>query len=282
MPLFNFKLRDWHEIHPWTTGDGTKCLSWFGFSDGWFWISCGDSELFRYTPEVVSHWGLRPEEVYVDYQVARLWEDILQMLPSVLEEVPADLTHYLSDQDGYSRWRALCDCRLESDREEGEFSTEHLDWVGCRFLDSGYLANGPQIAIWRSGDSICLQWRTAGRLFDGIQLWAAGDGMCSLPVQEFLDEVRSFNDRFVSAMRQQVESIVADWSRNDVAVDRVGLHNEQAQREGELAETLERQSSSDWDKVRASIKMLGSRSGLELKGAPVMHVPYKTRSMLNS
>ena len=69
--LFNFLLRPVETIVPW--GDETPTLSWFGLSYGWYWLELGGQEVFRartVTP------GKPP---YADYQVARLWEDLLEL-----------------------------------------------------------------------------------------------------------------------------------------------------------------------------------------------------------
>lgn len=44
--LFNFMLRPTAEIAPWGTPDNPT-LSWFGLSDGWYWISIAGDEIFR-------------------------------------------------------------------------------------------------------------------------------------------------------------------------------------------------------------------------------------------
>lgn len=78
MGIFNFELRPVHAITPW--GGESPTLSWFGLSDGWYWLELGGQEIFRAR-------AVEPgEPPYADYQVVRLWEDVLELFPAVLEE----------------------------------------------------------------------------------------------------------------------------------------------------------------------------------------------------
>jgi hypothetical protein len=94
--LFNFQLRPIEEVAPWDQ-EGEYSLSWFGLTDGWYWLDCDGHELFRYSDAIIESWkyeGRQPAvPPCVDYQVVRLWGDILQILPDVLSPVPAKLIH---------------------------------------------------------------------------------------------------------------------------------------------------------------------------------------------
>lgn len=255
-PLFNFVLRDWNKVEPWTSSDGAKSLSWFGFSDGWYWLNCGKEELFRYTPQVMAHWGMTSDQVYCDYQVCRLWEDVLDILPAVLEHVPEDLASILSGQTELSRWSAQRTAWFENTDNPDEIENEALDWVGQRFLDSGYLGQGPQIDFWRTEDLVHIRWHNSDRLINGVPVWTAQDGHCEMPVQEFMHEVESFHNRFIQAMKKQVQAVAANWNRPDVQVDIERLIEEQAERENALSEALARQQDTDWDCVRKGRRVL--------------------------
>jgi Family of unknown function (DUF5984) len=50
MIRFNFELRPVGEIKPCTNGAGVDPrLHWFALSDGWFWITVAEVELFRFS-----------------------------------------------------------------------------------------------------------------------------------------------------------------------------------------------------------------------------------------
>ena len=73
---------------------------------GWFWIAAGDQELFRYTDAALAYVASQnpdlppPALPYDDYQVARYWEDLMEMLPEILDPVPTDLAAHVADTGG--------------------------------------------------------------------------------------------------------------------------------------------------------------------------------------
>src|SRR5947209_6747937 len=58
--LFNFSLAMLENIPPW--GSGTDLhLSWFGLTDGCYWLRPGDVELFRYSAQLLEKAGRRDD-----------------------------------------------------------------------------------------------------------------------------------------------------------------------------------------------------------------------------
>jgi hypothetical protein len=106
MIRFAFELRPLAAIRPWTDARGEDPhLSWFGLTDGWCWIETGQEQLFRYDDATLSTWraeGFEAGRPYVDYQVVRLWEDALAVLPHVLEPVPDVLRSFVA-RDPFER-----------------------------------------------------------------------------------------------------------------------------------------------------------------------------------
>jgi hypothetical protein len=79
---FHFELRPLEAALRWR-GDRP---SWFSLSDGWFWVTLGDDEVFR-----------------VDYQVDRFWEEVCEFAPKVLRPVPPDLVPFVeSDPEDWA------------------------------------------------------------------------------------------------------------------------------------------------------------------------------------
>src|SRR5262249_55531294 len=102
----DFRLRPLREIAPWHNAAGSNPhLTWFGLTDGWYWISVDGAELFRYSQTVLdtrAHekrgepWLIRMGGLpYVDYQVAQLWGDLLDGVPDVLAPIPPRLARAL-------------------------------------------------------------------------------------------------------------------------------------------------------------------------------------------
>src|SRR4051794_3484764 len=106
--LVNFSLRSPADITPWSTANGEPTLHWFGHTLGWYWINLGGAELFRYHDESLAHWARTvPGEFrspYDEYEVARLHEDLLSMLPAVLEPVPPPVAARLHPPDQWRTW----------------------------------------------------------------------------------------------------------------------------------------------------------------------------------
>src|SRR5438105_15938246 len=90
VPLFDFTLRELDQIQPWGAPEDPN-LHWFGLSDGTYWMNVGQSKLFEYTAAAQAH--AVPQ--FCDYQVVRLYEDLLEVVPYVLEPVPPQLMSFV-------------------------------------------------------------------------------------------------------------------------------------------------------------------------------------------
>lgn len=276
--LFNFRLRPMGEIDPWgpipspdaRTPDWSRRpnLSWFGLTDGWYWLDAGGTELFRYGQAHLEHWARkhagerwleRTEGLpYVDYQVSRLWEDVLDMLPDVLEPVPQPLVPALRIDGWWTAWEREAAAALAMalpKREAGDLLYCASRWLGKRFLASGYLVSGPDIVIWSDGQDVHIQWDNRDRLIEGHPAWDALLGQHTMPVEAYIEEVRSFDARFIRRMRDRVAMAQAEWARPDVALD-PHLASEHRDRSQWLSRRLKRGAQRepiDWDAVLAAI-----------------------------
>ncbi|WP_154380893.1 DUF5984 family protein [Pseudoduganella rivuli] len=148
--LINFELTPLQNVAPWGEPDNLG-LSWFGLTDGQYWISAGEASLFEYSEHARSAGARR----YCDYQIARLLEDILDMLPSVMEPVPPALVQYLSGDSG-KKWRnKLSSWSIEQfdviDEDEYWRLTGYADALSFnRFLDSAFKR--------ASGNAVTTSW----------------------------------------------------------------------------------------------------------------------------
>jgi hypothetical protein len=53
--LFNFVLCPLEEITPWGNEDQYS-LSWFGLTEGGYWLQVGEDQLFRYSGDILNKW----------------------------------------------------------------------------------------------------------------------------------------------------------------------------------------------------------------------------------
>lgn len=236
------------DIPAWGTEHGRPTLSWFGLTLGFFWIEIGGQELFRYTGEVLDHWQRLSPEVgppslpYEDYQVARYWEDLLDMLPAILDSLPADFAARMDDPQGWKDWQDAANrWQARSDENEAAWDSCYaaVAWQGHRTWDAGHLAYPPRIWLWRVEDTIHIRWDNRDVISDGLLVWEARHGECILPVSVFLSAVESFNDRFLFEMEERVNAIERTWPRTDVEIDVASLVRDQVYRMGLLKPAID-------------------------------------------
>lgn len=275
--LFNFRLRPMGEIDPWgpipspdaRTPDWLRgrYLDWFELTDGRYWLDAGGTELFRYSQALMEQsarehagepWLERMEGLpYVDYQVSRLWEDVLDMLHDVLEPVPQPLASALTD-GLWAVWeRAAETALLEAFPEDEALDTLEAaaGWWWHRELDSLYLLSGPRIWFWSDTANAHIQWDNRDQLIDGLPAWEALVGQHTMPLEAYIEEVRSFDARFIRRMRDRVAMAQAEWARPDVALD-PNLAREHQDRSKWLSRRFEpgaQREPIDWDSVLAAI-----------------------------
>lgn len=262
--LFEFRLRVIDEVDPWGS-EGAYSLSWFGLTDGWYWLKCGNDELFRYSNVIVESWkSENPQSCalpYVDYYVVRLWEDILQILPAVLTPVPTELLRRIEPSFEADLWQNQIFESLFDDKDEVSSQTEErfnlaINWLHDRKLDSGYLQQSPRIWLWTDGVTMFIHWDNRGLEFDGRDAWTSPRGTFRLPLAVFIDEIRSFDRRLIEAMEQRVQTIQHTWNRPYIKIDKEGLLIEQSERALALSETFQRAKSHpvpNWNEIMEAI-----------------------------
>jgi len=262
--LFNFKLRPIQDVAPWGR-EGNHSLSWFGLTDGWYWIDCDGHELFRRAgsiDQLLKHQGFQLSDApYTDYQVVRLWEDILEILPDVLSPIPTELLRKIRPGLTANFWHQqiaesiFTDGREIPNSEKAKYESA-TDWLGLRRLDSLYLTQGPRIWLWSDSSQVFIHWNNTGLMMDGNELWTAQSGTYSLSRECFIEEVRSFDRRLITAMDERVQEIQQRWERPQIRIDKNALLSEQNQRSQWLSQAFERLKNTpqlDWQEVADAI-----------------------------
>lgn len=247
---FYFELDSVADIAPWGEGFEAK-LHWFGLTSGRYWLSTPLGEALRYTDEAMKLWELASP--HVDYQIARIFEDLQSILPEILEAVPPDIALIASgeNQAKIDRWLVAC-----SENEElTDLLYEVREWYRRRALDTMYLVNGPTFHFWRTGDVITVRWLEGVAKSDPI--WSLPEGQFILPVEQFRLAAYAFLDDVILAMQTRVNEIQKHgWHRRDCHLDVSLLRQEQQQRASLVAESKERSAQTDWDAVRALMQRL--------------------------
>ncbi len=250
-PLFEFELRPLREIQPWG-GPEAPSLHWFGLTDGLYWIQAGEHTLFEYAVRVQEILGVSR---FCDYQVARLYEDVLDVVPYALEPVPKELRRYISVDEATERdhyWKEWC---------ASEKSTDLIDdagpWMGRRTLDCTHLSPSTHIVFWSDDDTVHIEWDNRGKLLEGNPAWSEQLGRWNLPREHFMNEVRSFHDRLMEQMSSRVEEVAAGALAERAYVDLPGLRREHHVRSQAILRNLGAPAPpTDWEPIIAAIRAL--------------------------
>lgn len=257
-PLFQFQLRPLDEIEPWGEPEDPN-LHWFGLTDGRYWIQAGVHRLFEYSKAAQARSGVPP---YCDYQVVRLYEDVLDLAPYALEPVPEELQRYI-DLDESKPWNHYWTkwCEFVEGSGASEDAMNLLDdagpWMGRRTLDSAYLSPSTNIRFWSNEDSVHIQWDNRDKFLQGCQAWSAQLGTWRLPRAEFMAEVRSFHARLMEEMEKRVSQVAAGGLAKSVRVDLEALLREQHTRSQSIERNLGQPiPPTDWPSVVAAVRSL--------------------------
>ncbi|MEV4638651.1 DUF5984 family protein [Actinoplanes sp. NPDC049548] len=248
---FRFRLCPLDEVSPW--GGDQPSLSWFGLTEGWYWIEVGGHELLRRT-------RLDDPFPYVDYYLARFSEDVNLLAPDVLEPVPAELQPFIaSDPDEWAcNWlEFIGDGDKDPNAPDHPVVTAVL-WHDAHAMDFGYLRNPPHLRLWRTvrgdRDEITLDWRHED---DGEIGFTAGPVVrVGVPTADYLEAVHTLDRKLMTAMRQRVEELERRGGRPGVEIDLPGLRREHEDRTQWLARNLARSPKTDWDVIAEGARPL--------------------------
>jgi hypothetical protein len=260
--LINFKLAPIEEIAPWGE-PGSYSLHWFGLTYGEYWIKAGEATLFEYSDYA------RQADInrYCDYQVVRLHEDLLDMLPYILEPVPEPLVPYIrgdTAKDWQNAYHAWCDSDDDAADPDylGDLADAAVAWSGKRRLDSAYLSPSANIAIWSDREHVHIEWDNRDRKFDGKPAWSAAFGSYQLPRDAFIEETRSFHVRLIDQMAARVDRVVAGCLASDIHIDLPGLAREQEKRARSLDSALKVVvPKTDWQRTGSAIREIQRSQG---------------------
>jgi hypothetical protein len=272
--FFHFQLTPIAEITSWGKKD-EPVLHWFGLSDGQYWIHIGETELFRYSKPFLAAYqpqnsdsATHPSQLYVDYFVVRLWEDILEIVPDVLDPLPASLLQRMEPIDQWLHWcqkasRWQEDPQETSDEEaldaRRDLYNKALRWWRDRQLYTGPIRFYPGIFFWSDDRFIhCLWDSRRSHDEDGLLFWEAVYGTALVPVTTFREAVTSFNTRFIAAMAERVQNVLANWSRPEITVDFAQLAQEQVQRSEHFAKRMAEiparaKTATEWERILDAI-----------------------------
>lgn len=251
--LINFTLAPLEKIRPWGMA-GNYRLHWFGLTDGEYWIQAGKSSLFEYSDDAQAAGASR----YCEYQVVRLYEDLMEMLPFILEPVPKSLVQYIFGESAKA-WQKTCDDWCDKNYEVierppfSEIYDTAIVWTGKRRLHSAHLSPSANIAIWSDDENVHIEWNNRDRLFDGKPAWSAAFGTHQMPRREFEQEIKSFHLRFMGQMAARVALVQQGVLAPEIGIDLPGLVKEHEQRTRTLDVAFGLLPRTDWSEIERAI-----------------------------
>jgi hypothetical protein len=262
--LFQFQFRPIETVAPWKDSNGVLSVSWWALTDGWYWLNCAGEELFRHSPPILEYWQSKEnapkDPPYVDYPVAQLWLDMLEILPEVLMPIPKELLGKIEPGLEAFRWSKKTGELVYTDepneKTEEEFYKAVL-WFGRRQLGSSFLKASPKIWFWTDGATMFIRWDNDGLNLDGYQPWASVRGTFTLPLEAFIEELHCFNNRLIKAMEERIQSIEHSWNRKEIKIDRNALTCDHEANSRALAEALQHTDIPDatpWNEVTQAIQ----------------------------
>lgn len=237
--MFEFELTSLDLVTPWGKSPNLS-LHWFGLTDGKYRIRVGDDYLLNYSGDFLARIG--DATSFVEYQVVRLWEDILEMLPSILEPVPDEL-HYLLEASARDR-KEWYERATDEDLPE-----ECTYWLCDRELNCGYLTHAPQITIWSTENDVIVSWDCELNTENGDPVWSATRGSYKMSRTEFLNAVTEFDAALIAQMKERVDGVVSGWKSDTINIDLGQLICEQDDRSTWLANHLRRTPDTLWGEV---------------------------------
>lgn len=258
--LFNFTLAPLEKCATWgRPGTDERLLHWFGLTDGVYWMNVGDSKLFEYVATERLDWG---SSNFCDYQVARLYEDVLQIAPYVLEAIPEPLTKHASP-NVEDHWASKANEKLSdavnklTDDEYWQLLDSSQTWIGKRQLDTLYLQPSINVRMWSDATDVHIEWDNRTSTRAGRAVWTATVGAYVLPRDQFMDEVRSFHSRLMAQMSERVESVVNGALPQSISIDVSALQREHEVRSQSIERSLAPPPvATEWGAVSKAITVI--------------------------
>ncbi|MGW2839096.1 DUF5984 family protein [Streptomyces sp. NPDC001493] len=245
---FRFGLTPLEEMA--SRGAGHPVRHWFGLTDGWYCVDLDGHEVLRYSARTVAELRKEgdPPHPYVDYYVARLWEDLLAIVSDAMEPVPGDLAGIAADPSPDWEW---------VDTPEAEAAA---DWHGAGYLYTGYLRVAPDLRFCRTvageDDVVIATWEQRADPEGVIEFAVPRSGRVTMRTSEFLAAVTELDRALFAAMDQRVREL-AEFEPDPAAPEAMEqLRREHGDRATWLRRARDREPGTDWEAVRSGVRAL--------------------------
>lgn len=253
MSIFEFNLKPLPEVLPWGH-EGKKYLHWFGLTYGIYYLNIKGNKLYKNSEEYLNYLKKTYPESninspYIDYQIIRLYEDFLEILPNVLQEIPVKLITLIKSPDSEKEFLNKYAVK-KVDKNDWEIYYNATRWWGCRCLASWHLQHGPNIQFWVENGIVHIHWDNSDLIENGIQIWESLKGEEEYTKDDFLNEVNKFHNRLMDEMENRIIEIEKNNPIPHIYVDVKQIKNEQKERRKSLQTALQTEPEiKDWNEV---------------------------------
>ena len=222
----------------------------------------GDQVLFQYSHETVSHWNLK--NGYADYQIAAFAWNLLECLPAARTPLPSFVEKLVSNQELLTQLRAD-DNNTEDEEQDSDVWYDAWRWLQERSPSISFLKAAPQLHFLRVGDTIRIVWDTRDRIVDGIPVWSAKSGQCSMSYSDFYQECLSFKDRLLKEMDQRIQEITSGAALPQITVDTKSLQQQQGRWEIEFENYFgNHEPDVSWHDTELALRAIARTKGITL------------------
>lgn len=226
-------------------------LSWFWLTDGFYWMNIDGQKLFENSEEALCYWEKEgytyPKHDYqkcMDYQVVRLWEDMIEILPTIIQPVPKEFHQLLSqslakigaDSDLFYDY-------VDSINETPEYKANDKYFDKPFYLDGHRLCTmhiglSPIIYLWRYRDSnednMHIAWDFTQTITTDsgkeIPVWSATIGHLEMPYESFMQEFNDFHNHLMEAMTLKIVEIESNPELQALLHEDYDLRKEHSER----------------------------------------------------
>jgi len=234
-----YTLTALEDIEPW--GSVEKTLGWYAMSYGRQCIETDAARLLEYFDPQTS------QSQWCDYQVARLFEDLLAIWPHASEQIPDDIVAFFKSDgaqdldEAIESWiAAALDATDDADDDRIERIDRVRSWWAQRYIQFAHLSGLPELAMWRIGDTMHLRW-------SGDESWPPRRAGLSLPFDTVRAGITDFANGFLADMQARMSLIAHGGNvRADCVIDLARCLSEQREREAQARHALSTQAATDW------------------------------------
>lgn len=265
-PLFDFEFKD---LQTSITESG---LIWYWLTDSFFWLNVGDNTLFQLSDEVLAIWEksgypLRTHfsEKCMRYPLVRFWEDMINIIPTVIEAVPTEFHNlFMQPLDVIASYSEKWEEYSRQQEQKIIYKKHGLSFNKPFFFDNHmlntwYIADSPNLHFWRYKDDMWFAWDFTGHFEidedtqKQINVWTAKKGTYHLPFAEFMQEFENFNNRVISEMEIRISTILDSIELQKLYPDNYDFDNlkqDHERRKHTLENEIKNYSSPfDWDEL---------------------------------